>query len=72
LPNANCSRVLALFLWRWLAVFDLAGRDIDHAFRPLVQIARAFGGLGHLMLRHFATYLSSISFASLLASRRVA
>jgi hypothetical protein len=49
-----------------------AGRNINHALCPLVQVARAFGGLGHLMLRHFATYLSSISFASLLASRRVA
>jgi hypothetical protein len=39
------TRVFAFFLWRWLAIFNCAGRNIEHALCPLVQIARAFGGL---------------------------
>jgi len=30
-----------------LIVIDIASRDIDHAFRPLVQVARALRGLAH-------------------------
>ena len=71
-PTCHSATVFPLFLWRWIAITGRAGRDIDHALCPLVQVARTFGRLGHLMMRHFATYLSSISFASLLASRRVA
>jgi hypothetical protein len=36
-------RVFPLFLWRRLTVSRFARGDIDHAFGPLVQIARAFG-----------------------------
>ena len=58
---------------RWLGVINsLAGRDIDHALCPLVQVTRAFGGLGHLLRRHVAAHLNIASLASLSASRRVA
>ncbi len=41
----HCRMVFALLLWRWLAIFNHAGRNIDHALCPLVQVARAFGVL---------------------------
>jgi len=30
------SAMIKVFLWRRLAIFDLAGRDINHALSPLV------------------------------------
>jgi hypothetical protein len=36
------SRILALFLWRRLPVFDLAGGDIDYQLSELIGVARAF------------------------------
>jgi hypothetical protein len=44
----NSGRVLTFFLWRQLAILDLAGSNIDHAFCPLIQVAQAFGRLVHL------------------------
>jgi hypothetical protein len=47
---ATCDgrRVLPLFLWCERAVARLARRDINHALRPLAQIARALGSLRHI------------------------
>jgi len=37
-----------IFFWGGLEIFNCAGRNIDHALCPLVQVARAFGMLfGH-------------------------
>jgi len=45
----DSRRVFPLFLGGWRAVIHFARRQIDHALRPLVQIARAFGMLlGHV------------------------
>ena len=49
-PRHRCG-VFALFLRRWLAVAHFACGDVDHTFRPLVQVARALGGFRHILCR---------------------
>ena len=71
-PKSDSGRVFALFLWRRLTLAHFARGDIDHAFRPLVQVARAFGGLGHPLLCRRRTKPDMALSASLLASRCVA
>ena len=47
-PIAAASGIFALFLWRGLAVLDLAGSHIDHQLGGLGKVPRAFGVLwGH-------------------------
>ena len=46
--EAHGCGVFPLLLGRGLTVSCFARGDIDHAFRPLVQVARALGGLRHI------------------------
>jgi hypothetical protein len=46
--------------------------DIDHTFRPLVQIARAFGSISHAPFRQWSSRLVTALAASFSASALVA
>ena len=58
----------------WLGNFPGLPAVFPDMMAPVVQVqvARAFGWLGHLWRRHVAAHLSIASFASFSASRRVA
>jgi hypothetical protein len=45
--HGRCGWVFTTFFRRWLAVFDLAARDIDNELGGLAKIAGAFRALGH-------------------------
>src|SRR5215204_1138868 len=38
----GCGRVLATFLWHWLAILNVAAGTIDHELGELGEVARAF------------------------------
>jgi hypothetical protein len=61
---ATCDgrRVLPLFLWCERAVARLARRDINHALRPLAQIARA--GMSRSLLKFAERTLLFKSYAA--------